>query len=199
MRKLVTSSLIAVGFGVVVLVGLVYVAQIRNVNAQAHGDTPVVLVGGSVTLGEHSSSGSDWSPATTPGTSYTAPAASAISAIVVKATPSDPDADSPNDRLHINVPMGNSWKIDILTSQLGNTKAVTITPSGSNIVATANTGQFCHVGRDLRYSHNSNCPNPNQPDDTFSSVIVTINEIQIGNLNCNTGTLGLCKIVLETP
>jgi hypothetical protein len=67
-------------------------------------DTPVVLLGGSVTLGEHSSVASQNWQSVTPQTEYAAPAGSPIATIVVKNNPGDGDGDGSTDRLRIPIP-----------------------------------------------------------------------------------------------
>jgi len=168
-------------------------------------DTPVVLLGGSVTLGEHSSVASQNWQSVTPQTEYAAPAGSPIATIVVKNNPSDVDGDGSTDRLRIPVPAGASWEIDLATAEVFGI-AVKIQPDSTtptNIDATAITGALCIDSgqKNLSYSHSS-CNGPTPVGiDTFTGVTVKINNVSIGTLTCVNadGTLpNKCKIVLKT-
>jgi hypothetical protein len=216
--KLFTRRIVLVGAGVLVLGEVVNFfllrSQTNEIDSQTNeikslirttrGDTPVVLVGDSVILGEHSSSAGDNWQSVTPTTKYDAPAGTVVM-IVVKNNPGDGDGDTGTDRLRIPIPTapGTTWEIDLYTNEV-NGIAVTIKPNSTNIEATAVSGALCFDSgnKNLNYSHTvcsgggTSSPGP----DTFNNVVVKINNISIGTLNCvnYAGAPNLCKIVLKT-
>jgi hypothetical protein len=203
-RKARVRNLVFVLAGSLVLGYLaITVIGIPIVSAQRPGDTPVVLIGGSVTLGARSSvAGQIWHSITTQ-KAYFAPGGSAIVAIVVK----NADSNNATDRLNIPIPPGASWEIDLFTKEVSGV-AVKIQPDSgtpTNIDATAASGVLCpnSANTDLYYSHTT-CPAgnapPPKPADTFDNVVVKINTFTVGTLNCVTlsGAANHCRIVLKT-
>jgi hypothetical protein len=170
------------------------------VEAQGRGDTPVVLIGGSVTLGERSSDANqNWQPITAQ-KAYYAPAGTSIDTIVIKNNPDD----GSTDRLSIPV-AGVPWEIDLFTTEVTGI-AVKIQPDSTtptNIDATAVSGTLCLRNKDLYYSH-AVCPAgggpPPQGADHFANVTIKINNVAIGTLNCvnYAGAPNKCRIVLKT-
>ena len=199
---LMLAGSLALGYLAIKVMGNSIVAA-QVVRPLALGDTPVVLIGGSVKLEEHSRTGQNWLPVT-PLTTYGAPAGDPILTIVVKNNPGDGDGDALTDRLRIPVPVGASWEIDLATDEVHGT-AVKIQPDSTtptNIDATAITGALCFDSgnKRLNYSH-SVCSGGNSPGtDTFTNIIVKINNVPIGTFNCvnSAGAPNLCKIVLKT-
>ena len=110
---LMLAGSLALGYLAITVIGNPIVA------AQRPGDTPVVLIGGSVKLEEHSFPVQNWQPGPLPTRYYYAPAGKSIATIVVKNNPGDGDDPGLTDRLNIPIPPGASWEIDLFTNEAG--------------------------------------------------------------------------------
>jgi hypothetical protein len=155
------------------------------------GDTPIVIVGGSVKLNQGASN--DWTPVTAGASSTTA--AGPITAIVVK------DA-SDGDKLTIAVDPSSTWEIDINSDLTPGTPAVIITPgtvkTNLNVKAADSKGQLVKVGaKDLRFRRKSACPSGNCDAVGLTSITVIVDSVSLGTFNCNQSGPKQCKIVLR--
>jgi hypothetical protein len=195
---------------------------IFGVTAAHSGDTPVVLVGGSL-LFRARDAGLLWVE-DTPQKAYHLNPQYDVASIVVKKKPNkggdDPDTDdstASSDKLRVDVSNAASWEVDeFIPGAAGkpDVRVASITPDSKTsyqIDLTATQGYLCPVPAEpntkhLTYSANP-CPAPGQePSDavTFSSiqVIVTVGgQTQTwGTLNCvdaNSDKTGQCRIVFR--
>jgi hypothetical protein len=200
---LMLAGSLALGYLAITVIGNPIVAA--QVGRRIPADTPVVLLGGSVKLEEHSFPVQNWQPGPLPTRYYYAPAGKSIATIVVKNNPGDGDGAGLTDRLSIPV-RGASWEIDLVTDEAHGI-AVKIQPDSTtptNIDATAVSGALCFDSgnKRLNYSHSvCSADGISSPGtDTFTNVIVKINNVSIATLNCVNydGTLpNKCKIVLR--
>jgi hypothetical protein len=231
-RTTVTRAIFSVGLGVSVLGGLLFfgIKELFTSHAAANsGDTPVILVGGSMTFkaGAYQTPQS-WSTVTA-GQEYSVAPSYQISTIVVKATaPADGDGSNPGDanpttdKLRLDVSTASSWEIDEFTSAYGSNPVTKIFPKQNGAITEIHlalldtNGTLCPVNsanmKRISYSPTKQCPAQGSlPDATFSQVSVTLNgdvtaagtPQPSGTLNCVDSAgdpLGKCRIALKgTP
>jgi hypothetical protein len=192
-KRFITQKIALVGLGVSLLsssiVGVFVVRSLVTAIKElfAHsfadsGDTPVVLVGGSMTFKAGAyKAGQSWMQ---DDTGYHVSPSYQISTIVLKTSAPPDNNDSTNsgdanpgtDKLRVDVSASNSWEIDEFSVAGGNTNPVVkIFPQQNgpvteiHLVLLDNTGKLCPVTRKnvrLRYIPNiQTCPNPPLPDD----------------------------------
>ena len=198
-RSFATTAIVSVAVGVGLLGAGVAVWESRSVNRQAanSGDTPVILVGGSMVF----KAGAYQTPVTwasvTDGQEYYVSPTYQISTIVVKSTaPPDPagdgdttnsgDANPTTDKLRLDVSTATSWEIDEYTSASGNNAVTKIFPKTNGAITEIHValldtnGILCPVNsKNKRISYSPTKPCPPQgsplPVTTFSQVSVVLN------------------------
>jgi hypothetical protein len=204
-QKLFTPWMIGIGVSVFMLA-----ASIAGHAQVPHpGDTPVVLMGGSVTAKVGSTDNSKkWKKSNGV---YHAQPSFPIAVIVLKnSAPQDsgdnhmPDDDDPaTDRQRIDVSSAGSWKVDVFALATDTTPIISIT-SGSDIqLALANaSGALCKVSnRRTAYSTDPGCTAAGKKGATFAKAVVTVDGTvpSNGTLMCTTGGAGKCRIVFRYP
>lgn len=218
-RKLVTSSLFAVGLGVAVLGGGVVLLYAGAKGGPNSGDTPVVLVGASITFKAESG----WTQDSTTQDYFASPD-NAVSAIAIKSKPAADTGDDPDptdnqpssDLFRVNVMNGTSWEIDeyatnpnISAGTPFEVASITSAAAGNNINLhkVDETGYFCQdkKGNRISFGRKPDCSDAEQF--TFSNVSFKVTATAT-NLTEASGTLncvdlnnhpGQCKIAFRTP
>jgi hypothetical protein len=230
--KLVTRRFALVGGGFFVLGGLGLFAGIKFLEskidailATAHGgDTPVVLVGGSLTFKSSAQSGAalQWQPipgSPNPAIEYFVSPNYPIVKIGVKG-PGQLDTDAPNaadatpgqDRFTVDVSNAGSWQVDTFISGSGGTRvkvASLFAPNGTNdihlrvLTSSDPNATLCVVPGStnirLGFGHtNTSCPDTSS---SFDSVDLTVDGVPAGTFMCKdgTGSAGHCRIILRGP
>jgi hypothetical protein len=206
-RKIGRRQLIAVGVSVLTLG-----ASIAGFAQAAHpGDTPVVLIGGTVTVKVGSKdNGKKWKRKSG---KYHAKPAFPIALIVLKnsaqddqdndhkADDDDPSTDQPQHR--IDVSSAGSWKVDVFALATDSSPIISIT-SGSDIqLALVNaSGALCKdTNRRTAYSTDQGCTAAGKRGATFAKAVVTVDGTvpQNGTLSCAASGPGKCRIVFRYP
>jgi hypothetical protein len=182
------------------------------------GDTPVVLVGGSLIF-KAPNKGYDWQELTA-GQDYFVTPSYAISTIVIKSKAADDPGDgqvdddsSPaSDQLRANVSNATSWQIDEFTTDSDATPVVSVTFDGSqmHVIQKSQSGILCPISKKrLFYSPTQPCPasppTPTTPPTPpiFSKVSLTITAFgqkqTWGTINCIdvNNVQGKCRIVFR--
>ena len=221
-RTTVTRALFAVGLGVSVLGGVLFfgIKALFVANAAANsGDTPVILVGGTMTF----KSGAQGTPppwqtvsGSSPAEYFLDPGYSVAKIVVKKNAPPDDDssqtgdAQPKSDRLSIDVSDAGTWKIDAYTlaaDGITSVKVASLAPKDNTteihlkvLDDTDPNAALCFVPSStvrIRLGHTGSCPDTS----SFDSVIVTIDKVVTGTLKCTdgSGTKGTCRIVLRGP
>jgi hypothetical protein len=235
-RKVATSRLVRIGggfFGLgVLLTALICYVESKQTRVPppppahtptvAGGDTPIVLVGGTLTF-KAGNKNNDWQANSTTG-GYSVAPGYPVAKIVIKAmsaqdTSGDPvgdDSDQTTDELRFDVPtitpVVTSWEIDEFTSDSGTTAVASITPGSGNTInlqlKNPSGSSLCPDNpkkiRRLLYNNGPNCTGKN-PDFTSVSLSVTaiINNVSqtltLANLDCidQNNNLGICRIVFR--
>jgi hypothetical protein len=215
-RALAITGLIT-GLGVVVALGWLILARTSppprlekpTLNS---GDTPVVLVGGSLTIKAGDTS-YPWTLVS--GMTYQTTPNYPVKTIVLKTVASG-NSDDGSDKLKIDVSNASSWEIDeYIQGTDSDVKAASITGvetapnSASPIYLQPTSGYLCPVQSaapitSLKYSLTSGCPDPVPPAPDpikFSKVSITINNqpFPTGTLACydSSDPKGTCRIVLR--
>jgi hypothetical protein len=199
--------MIAMGVGAFTLVASIAgYAQAAN-----PGDTPVVLMGGTVTVKVGSKDNRQkWKQKSG---KYFATPAFPIAVIVLKNTaPPDnddnhkaDDDDQNTDRQRIDVSGAKSWKVDVFAQASDTTPIITIT-SGSDIqLALVNlSGALCkNTKRRTAYSTDQGCTTSGKNNATFAKAVVSVDDTvpSNGTLTCTDPSLGSgkCRIVFRYP
>jgi hypothetical protein len=219
-RSFVTTAIFSVAVGLSFLgtglgVGIAYLEKKATAQFANSGDTPVVLVGGTLTF-KAGDKTYPWVPDTQYTTFHVSPTY-AVATIVIKARAgSDPndnpvgdDSDSTTDLFRIDVFNSTSWEIDEFISD--GTKVATITPQGNSIYLTRNgPGYLCPDPngnlKKISYSQTPSCPGTPV---SFSKISFTVTDtingalqtVASGTLNCidSTGSPGTCRIAFRGP
>jgi hypothetical protein len=226
-RSFVTTAIISVAVGLIVLaVGFEILekksTEHKFIQSANPGDTPVVLVGGTLTIKSGAQANPpSWSPATQ-STKYSLDPGYAIAKIVVKKNaPVEVDDQSQggddqpaSDRLSVDVSDAGTWEIDayaIAPTVGAQAKEVaTLTPKKGtteidlNVLQNADTtAALCYVsGSTLKIGLGHTGQGASCPDNSsFDSVILKLDGKTTGALNCidANGTTGSCRIVLRGP
>ena len=180
------AKLLSRRLSISLLIGLTLASE-----AQGPGDTPIVIVGGSLTF-RQGVTGGVWTP-NAPGPNYSTTAAAPITTIVVK------DRNN-GDRLRINVGSSSTWEIDVNSDLTPGTPAAVITPDALKTTLTVNVtdsnGMLVKVSPTDLVFRKQGCSGTGC-DVGFTSITVIIDSIQIGTLNCNQSGAGHCNIVLR--
>jgi hypothetical protein len=208
-RKAVTQKLFLVGISTFIL-GTLAVLVFRALFAAAgSGDTPIVIIGGSLTF-KAGDKNVAW--ASDSATQYHVSPSYALAAIVVKAkstpdsgdTPVGDDSSPKTDRLVVDLSGATSWEIDEYTKASGDSPVVAITSSPSsnniNLVLKDQNGFFCanKQMKRITYGVNQSCSDPNNTI-SFAKVSVSVNNQEIGILDCidQNNNPGICRIVFR--
>jgi hypothetical protein len=206
-RKLAWRQFIAIGVSAFTLAASITAfAQITH-----PGDTPVVLIGGTVTVKVGSTNNREkWKQSSG---KYLAKSAFPIVLIVLKNTASqdsddnhrDDDEDLKTDRQRIDVSSAKSWQVDVFAQASDTTPIISIT-SGSNIqLALANSsGALCKdTKRRTAYSTDKGCTASGKSNATFAKAVVTVDGTvpPNGTLTCTDPSQGpgKCRVVFRYP
>jgi hypothetical protein len=226
-KQVVSRALIGLGIGLGVLgaltaVGVRFLPRYRVAVAPS-GDTPVVLVGGSLTFKAGDKSYA-WVE-DTPNAKYHISPAYPIVSVALKTTaggdPSDApvadDSDATTDLIRTQLTASTQWKIDEYVIVAPSTTAVvaaSLTQQGSSIYLTLPpkaTGWLCpnKTLKKIIYSPTQSCPatTPTPDPVSFSNVGLTVTDTvngvvqteETGNLNCldTNSVSGECRIVFR--
>jgi hypothetical protein len=194
--------------------------KLFGTTAAHSGDTPVVLVGGSLVFRARDT-GLQWSQVSTSPATFKVMPQYDVQSIVVKkkkaAGGDDPDPDdstAATDKLRVDVSNASSWKVDEYISPPSGSAPGTsdilvasITPDPNvsyqiNLTAQTQTGFWCLSGnnKSVTYSLNQGCPDTV----TFSKITISVTvggqTVPWGTLNCvdaNNDALGKCRIVFR--
>lgn len=229
-KRVVTIATVATFGGVSLLFGGIHYL-LRNAAAAAlaasSGDTPVVLVGGSMVFKSNfNRTAQDWAPVGSDGKEYKVTAAYQITAIAIKASAPKNDGDgatpgdalTSTDKLSIDVTNAVPWQIDEFTAASPTTSVTSVfsvqNAGNTEIHIRLNDpkGAFCPVNgkyRRIAYSPTSSCPASGLPDPvSFSQISITVNgdtnpdgtPKPSGTLNCLDSSgdgQGYCRIALR--
>jgi hypothetical protein len=176
------------------------------------GDTPVVIIGGSVTV-KHGSkdTAQTWHPRHSGEyhTALTHPIASV--ALKKHATPDHDDdhraddLDPNSDLERIDIPHAASWKVDIYEKKSDKDSAISIasaTDLGVLVTLENETGSLHeHTTRRIAYSIHPTRTEAGLKDATLAKVVVSVDGKIAGTLNCadlKSNTPGICRIVFRS-
>jgi hypothetical protein len=174
------------------------------------GDTPVVLVGGSMTF-KPGVKNITWVPTGNDNKAFSIAANYPIMSIAVKSkagpdpddNPVDDDRDPSTDLIRLDVSAASTWTVDEYTST---EKAATLSPDPGSLeqidLTVQGSGTLSRKGKKLVYCSDANCSV--KPD--FDHVVITVTgangQIQsTASLDCvdkNT-TKGTCRIAFRGP
>jgi hypothetical protein len=172
-------------------------------------NTPVVLVGGSLTF-KAADRNYAWQPdPAAPTKQYYVSPNYKVAIIVIKARAvsdtgddpvgddSDPTTDGPSPA---DVSGATSWEVDAFTNTSVTPIASIFSPvSGSNIDLVLNSGYFCNeTSKRLKYGTNQQCSDPREKI-KFSKVQVLVNDQVVRTIKCvdDNHKKGTCRIVLR--
>lgn len=177
------------------------------------GDTPVVLIGGSVVVKHGSKDKSQrWNPKHS-GEYHTALTHPIASIVLKKYAHPDNDDDHRADDLdpdtdlqRIDVPSAASWKVDIYAKNSDKRSAISIasgTRSDVRLTLENQAGSLCeHSKRRIAYSIDPGRTESGQRNATFAKAIVSFDGNVAGTLNAidlKSNTPGICRIVFRYP
>lgn len=199
------------------------VSRVENALHVLAVDTPVVLIGGSLRLKQHSTSGTTtWTPLGDGRNGYSTSGTGPIATIVIKNNSDQNDEGDPStDRLQVSIPGNTAWKVDLYTDKPApNTPKVTISPEANlsvidMVLDNSQIGILCPDPttsranpKEVDYNENGKCPSQPGPDlaTSFTSMTVTVGNNVVGSLNCfdAVATPGSvtppnhCKVVFRT-
>jgi hypothetical protein len=198
--KLVTKRFALVGGGFFVLGGVGLFVGFKFLESKiattGHGgDTPVVLVGGSMTFkADAYQTPQAWLTYTANKEYYVSPNYQ-ISTIVLKAvvgpdndTTGSGDANSSTDKIRVDVSNADTWEIDEYTVASGNTPVVKIAPKQNGSITEIHLylldagGMLCPVNQNnvrIRYSPTTSCPAPPPSAGTTPPVAPIFSQVSI--------------------
>jgi hypothetical protein len=177
------------------------------------GDTPVVLIGGSLII-KHGSKDKNQKWNSTNGSEYHTTLAHPIASIALKklAHPDHDDdyrADDENpdtDLQRIDVPSAASWKVDIYAQNSDKHPAISIACArGLDVRLTLENqaGSLCeHTKRRIAYSIDPGRTELGQRNATLAKAVVNFDGSVAGTLNSidlKSNTPGKCRIVFRYP
>ena len=209
-RKAVTQKLFLVGVSTFIL-GTLAVLVFRALFAAAgSGDTPVIVIGGSLTF-KAGDKNVAWTSDSA--TQYHVSPTYAVAALVVKAKSAPDSGDAPvgddssmkTDRLVVDLSGATSWEIDEYTkaSDASPVVAIASSPSSSNninLILKDQNGFFCanKQMKRITYGLNQSCSDPNNTI-SFAKVSVSVNNQEVGILDCidQNNNPGICRIVFR--
>ena len=212
-RKFITAKI----FRIAILTGLVtaaiagYVAFRAAVAARGGGDSPVVLVGGSLIFRAGDTSYT-WQQDSA--TEYHVSPTYPVTAIAVKAKSSG-DTDSPtsdgdaqSDRLRVDISSGSTWEVDEFVSDSAQ-PVTTLTPQGNAIyLDLKDTGGFlCKVTnsdgtiKKIQYGRKQDCSDNLKFSSIGLTVTISSQPQMSGTINCldQTNSVGTCRIIFRGP
>lgn len=205
-RLVVTAAVSTLVGGSLLFAGIAHV--ISRANA-AFGDTPVILVGGSLTF-KAGANGIPWK--STSATQYYVTPAAPIATIAIKADYTKADENDPTtDKMSVGVSSGGSWEVDEFAiddrdQTSAPIKVASITPQGANITLTLlDAGGFlCSDGNNsLNYDRKPLCPD--YKHFKFSQANLTASAADgsqmSGTLICidANAKAGKCKVAFRGP
>ncbi len=177
------------------------------------GDTPVVLIGGSVVV-KHGSKdkAQTWNPRS--GKEYHTASAHPIASIALKkhALPDHDDDHRADDLDHgtdlerIDIPGAASWKVDIYEQNSDKHPAISIASAESlGILLTLEdqAGSFCeHTKRRIAYSTDSGSTESGLKNAKIAKAVVSVDGKVAGTLHpidLKSNSPGICRIVFSYP
>jgi hypothetical protein len=213
-RKTINRSLLSVGLGVGILGAFLFTGiKALLIRAAANSDdTPVIVIGGSMTFKSGSKKSPPWTEVSA-GKEYSVSPGYPISTIVVKLIGSDDGGNNPDpgdanpntDKLRVDVSLASSWKIDAYADPSdAASPVVSIAPNESgeiHLVRLDPNALLCPNDSKKRvmYGHTPDCKDPI----TFYRIGLKVNGQPTGTLICiddAVKTVGKCRIVFRgTP
>ncbi len=177
------------------------------------GDTPVILIGGSVVVKHGSSDTSQrWHPGNK--SEYHTASTHPIASIALKkhALPDHDDEhraddlDLDTDLERIDIPSAASWKVDIYDQNSDKVSAISIaSATGLDILLTLENqaGSLCeHSKRRIAYSIDLSRTEAGLKNATITKAVVTVDGKVAGTLHpidLKSNTPGVCRIVFRYP
>ena len=209
--KAFRRKLVIAGISAVVLFALVVVLRFVIAFFVADsGDTPIVLIGGSMSFEQQSKSKPQTWEELNDRTGYHTAGRDPISLIVIKKKKSDKPGDTSSDKVPYPIPDNATWSVQLFTQNLGTDRAaVTVSPEpGTNdvdISINPQLGIFCMDKKakpnTVYFNDSGSCPKPPDADLMTHFTKMTVN---IGGTsdtqNCSDPDLGNynCKVVFRT-
>ncbi len=222
-RSFATTAIVSVAVGVGVLGAGVAVWESRSVNRQAanSGDTPVILVGGTLTF---KAGDTNYAWQTDSATEYHVSPNYAVTSIALKSkAPADPppsgyDGDPTSDLIRLDVSSATSWQIDEYVIPTGQPEITSV--KVASLAPKDNTTEIHLKVLDLKDPAGFLCPVPGNPakitygqtqlcpdakNFTFSRVNITVSANgqtqESGSLTCLglNPTKGTCRIIFRGP
>jgi hypothetical protein len=177
------------------------------------GDTPVVLIGGSVIV-KHGSKDKNQKWNSKNRSEYHTSLTHPIASIALKkyAHPDHDDdhraddLDPDTDLERIDIPSAASWKVDIYEQNSDKHSAISIASAKSldvQLTLENQTGSLCeHSDRRIAYSTDRGRTESGQRNATLAKAVVSFDGKVAGALNSidlNSNTPGICRIVFRYP
>lgn len=224
-RQFVTKSFFAVALGVAALGAATFAIFLHYASTGRlfayrpvanSGDTPVILVGGSMIFKSGSKNSPAWVPVTGGQDYYLTPNYD-ISEIVVKMIASDDggdghdagDANTHTDKLRVDISAASTWEVDAYAQSDDQHAVVSITPrensSGQTEIHlvrldTSQGATLCPNGslKRIKYGHTADCSDRV----VFSKIELKVDSQSRGTITCIDDAaklLGRCRIVFRGP
>jgi hypothetical protein len=203
---LMVAGSLALGYLAITVIGNPIVAA----QDRRPGDTPVVLVGGSLRFKAGRAAANDAWQQVVLNQEYYYPATYQVKVIVLKnSSDGDGDGPDPDDKKRktdrTRVPITNpNWRADLYTLAAANTPVAHLVPQANyqiHLVLDDQSGSLCPVGTPIQrvtYSPSKDCNNQSV---SFSKINITVNGVPATppSLPCQdaAGTNNSCKIVLR--
>jgi hypothetical protein len=177
------------------------------------GDTPVVLIGGSLIV-KHASKDKNQKWNSKNSREYHTTLTHPIASIALKkyAHPDNDDdyraddEDPDTDLQHIDVPSAASWKVDIYAQTSDKHPTISIasgTRSDVRLILENQAGSLCeHSKRRIAYSLDPGGTESGQRNATLAKAVVSLDGNVAGTLNSidlKSNTPGICRIVFRYP
>jgi hypothetical protein len=177
------------------------------------GDTPVVLIGGSLIV-KHGSKDKNQKWNSKNSSEYHTISTHPIASIALKkyAHPDHDDdhraddEDPDTDLQRIDVPSAASWKVDVYAQNSDKSPAISIasgTRSDVRLTLENQAGSLCeHSKRRIAYSVDPSRTEPGQRNATMAKAVVSFDGKLAGTLNSidlKSNTPGICRIVFRYP
>jgi hypothetical protein len=210
---LMLAGSLALGYLSIMVIGSPIVAA----QDRRPGDTPVVLVGGSLRFKAGSTTANDAWQQVVQNQDYYYPATYKVRAIVLKKSldagtdgPDSDDTNSHTDKTKVKISKTDSWRVDLFTRASPNTAVAHLEPqaNGIHIILDAMSGALCPFGSPIvRVTYSTTRPCPADPNDpaygvTFSQIQITVNSHPPPPpppiiCQADGATVGQCKIVFR--
>jgi hypothetical protein len=189
------------GIGWKLLLGGFLLSISLGAGYQGGRDTPVVLVGASLTFKAPTiawqSSGANFQ--TTPTYPITTIVVKALSAPDAGDGPVGGDLTAP-DKLVVDVTGASSWEVDAFTNASSSDPGAILSFSGTAVTLSPKNGYLCPNAsyKRIKFGTLQSCTDANSV--LFTKIRVVVNSQEVGFLDCvdGNGQPGICRIVLRS-